>query len=218
VYVAGEVYSAINYVAKYWNNGRSVAPFSLSQMVQITPGQILSMFQKAIFMQPVPNLVVVNFFVAKYWMNGGAVAITDSSNYSMASCIAVQDQEIYIAGKELQEAFVQSLPVAGYWKDGKEITVQDSSHSGGWTTSVFLAENSSQDRKKKLNIAFQGIYNEQQNESHTFGDILFSIFHFLKSSPVQSSTTNKGSHSYRDSRPANPKANQSKQIAESNRK
>jgi len=149
------------------------------------------------------------------------MAITDSSNYSMANCIAVQDHNIYIAGKELQGAFMQGPPAALYWKNGSEITVQDTSHSGGWTNSVFLAENSChcQDKKKKGNIAYEDLDNEQPDESHSFGDILSSIFKFLKSSPAPSSTTHKEGHSYRESRAGNTSLNQSKQnFAESTRK
>ncbi len=107
----------------------------------------------------------------------------------MASCMAVQDHDIYLAGKELQGAFMQGHPVARYWKDGSEITVRDSSHSG-WTNSVFLAENC-HCGKKKRSFTYQNIDDEQPDESRSSGDIFSSIFKFIKKSPGQSSTTNR---------------------------
>ena len=68
------------------------------------------------------------------------MSITDSSNYSMANSIVVQDHDIYLAGKELQGTFMQGSPVALYWKNGSETPVQDPSNSGGWTNSVFISQ------------------------------------------------------------------------------
>ena len=77
-------------------------PFSILPMVQIMPGPIPSLFQEADVYAAGAEFKDGNFFVAKYWLNGKAMAITDSSNYSMASAIAVEAHDIYLAGKELQ--------------------------------------------------------------------------------------------------------------------
>ena len=152
-----------------------------------------------------------NYFVAKYWLNGVEKAITDSSNYSMASCIALWDQDIYIAGKKLQGAFMQGPAVAQYWKNGNEIPVQDSSHAGGWTNSVFIAENISQEHKKKRTYSYHSVYREQTHKSNSSGNTLSSVFHATKKSPTRSYTTHKESHSYRENRSTNSHATRSKQ-------
>ena len=202
-----------NMVAEYWKNGTVIrltdgSNYARANSIVVAEGNVYA--AGAEFRDG-------NFFVAKYWLNGRAVAITDSSNYSMASGIAVWGQDVYLAGKELKGAFMQGNPVALYWKNSGEITIQDTSHAG-WTNSVFLADNSSQNQKKKQ-IAYQGLSSGEQEEKHSFADIFLSVFHFLKSSPDPSSTSNTGSHSNSGSKATNSNANQSKQnLAESNRK
>jgi hypothetical protein len=146
IYVAGSEMSGINgnMVADYWKNG---AVFHLTDGSNYARSNSLFVSDNNVYAAGA-EFKDGNFFVAKYWLNGYPMAITDSTNFSMASSIAVQDHDIFIAGKELQGAFMQDKPVALYWKNGSEVTLQNPADSGGWTNSVFLYNsNSHQDEK-----------------------------------------------------------------------
>ena len=187
IYVAGSEKSEINgnMVAVYWKND---TVFQLTDGSNNARCNSITVSEADVYAAGA-EYKDGNFFVAKYWMNGEAVAITDSSNYSMANSIVVQDHDIYLAVKELQGAFIQSTPVTLYWKNGSEAPVQDPSHSGGWTNSVFISENNNQEGEKISTMS-------SQNETGALRIRLRSsrgLFSFhskhLKNTPKHNTTT-----------------------------
>jgi hypothetical protein len=65
-----------------------------------------------------------NKAIAMYWKNGVAVKLTDGSINTYAASIAVQSDDIYVAGYEKNAA---NKCIAKYWKNGVAIALTDSS-------------------------------------------------------------------------------------------
>jgi hypothetical protein len=203
VYVAGSEISGTNgnMVADYWKNG---TVFHLTDGSNYARSNSITVSENSVYAAGA-EFKDGNFFVAKYWLNGFPMAITDSSNYSMANSIVVVDHDIYIAGKELQGPFMQGEPVALYWKNGSEVTVQNPSDSGGWTNSVFVYENKSQGNEKNSygeyyhsyeqeyvsTMSFQNETQEKHRGTKSSGG-MFSFFgKHSKNRPSRNTTTEK---------------------------
>jgi hypothetical protein len=91
---------------------------------------------------------------------------------------------------------MQGKPVALYWKNGSEITIQDPSDSGGWTNSVFINFDSANETSRYLEGPvrtwyFQNETDEKPGRSGTSGGLFSFIFKHPGKTHKQSNTTVK---------------------------
>jgi hypothetical protein len=93
---------------------------------------------------PVKQSDIVDVYVAGYdgklavyWKNGVETALTDGSNFAIASSIFVSGTDVYVAGAEQN---LQGLQVAKVWRNGNPISLADGSKNSE-ALSIYVVEN-----------------------------------------------------------------------------
>ena len=75
-----------------------------------------------------------NANIACYWKNGSIVKLSDSLTAALSTGIAIDQNDVYVAGYHLQASSGNAKAV--YWKNGKEITLTDGT---AWATANAIA-------------------------------------------------------------------------------
>jgi hypothetical protein len=133
VYVVG-AYAAKNgnYVATYWKNGTAV---KLADSLSFS--EVLSIYIQGndIYMAGITG-TSSNNYTAVYWKNGVAAEPSIMGEY--ASCLSVNDNNLYIAGATADPNLPFQAPQATYWKNGTPIYLASENVQGAAANSIAI--------------------------------------------------------------------------------
>ena len=120
--MAGDEYNGINYVARYWKNGKSIR---LSDGSKEAHAYSLAVSGTDIYVAGSEMSGTNGNMVAEYWKNGTVFHLTDGSNYARSNSITVLGNDVYAAGAEFKD---NNFFVAKYWMNGEAVPITDSSN------------------------------------------------------------------------------------------
>ena len=186
IYVAGTEKNRCtgNMIAEYWKNG---TVFKLTDGSNSARCNSITVSGDIVYAAGA-EYKDGKFYVAKFWFNGESVDIIDSSNYSMANAIFVQDHDIYLAGEQLKGTSQHDSSVTLYWKNGSEALLQNPSNSGGYTNSVFIKSNYSQETEERRTVTYPNIIHPRNMGTQSLGGVSLVFSKKSKNTSKQKTT------------------------------